>query len=172
MIFLRLLGRLILISVGFFLASLAAALTATAGLERAYGLTMATGEPFADYLGHWVLSVMVSTMAIGQFSLTLAAIAIIATETLGLRSWLYYAAAGALMGVLALVALEGAQGAAPSTRLANLEALIFIAAGLSGGLTYWLIAGRSAGALMARFVRAAKTQGKDGPALPDQEGPN
>jgi len=167
MIFLRVLGRLTLISVAFFLASLAAALTATAGLEHAYGLTTVTGEPVADFFFHWVLSVMVSTMAIGQFSLTLAAVAIIAAESLGLRSWLYYAAVGALMGALALTTLESTHGAAPSAHLANLEALIFIAAGLAGGLTYWLIAGRSAGAVMARFVRAAKTAGEDSPAEPE-----
>lgn len=156
MIFFRLVGRLILISFGFFLASLAAGLTTTIGLERAYGLDAWTGEPVADFIFHWFLSVMVSTMAIGHFSLTLAAIAIIAAESFGLRSWLYYAAAGALMGALALVGLEGAQGPAPSPRLADIEALIFIAAGLAGGLTYWLVAGRSAGAVMQRFARAAK----------------
>jgi len=163
-IFLRLLGRLTLISVGFFLASLAAALTATAGLGRAYGLAIETGEALGDFLGQWILSLVVSTMVIGYFSLTLAAIAIIVAESFGLRSWLYYAAVGALMGALALVTLEDAQGPAPSTRMANLEALTFIAAGLAGGLAYWLVAGRSAGALMARFVRAAKTGGDAGPA--------
>ena len=167
MIFFRLLGRLILIACGFFLASLAAALTATAGLERAYGIAIATGEPFGDFVVTWVLSALVSAMAISQFSLTLAAIAIIVAESFALRSWLYYAAAGALIGVLALVALESERGPAGSSRMADLEALIFIAAGLVGGLTYWLIVGRSAGAVTLPLFRAtAGTDDKDGPAAP------
>ena len=165
MIFLRLLGRLILIACGLFLASLAAALTAATGLRRAYSVAIATGEPLGDFLGNWVLSVMVSAMAISYFSLTLAAIAIIVAESFALRSWLYYAAAGALMGVLAVVTVETAHGPAASPRMADIEALIFIAAGLAGGLTYWLIAGRGAGALTLGLFRApGKTGDKDGSA--------
>lgn len=165
MIFFRLLGRLIVIAFGFFLASLAAALTATAGLDRAYGFTTATGDPFGDFVTVWVLSVLVSAMAISQFSLALAGIVIVVTESFALRSWLYYAAAGAVMGVLALVTLETEHGRAMSSRMADFEALIFVAAGLVAGLVYWLIAGRNAGAVTLPLFRArAGSDDGNGPA--------
>lgn len=145
MILLRLLGRLIVISFAFFLASLAAALTATAGLYQAYGVPLTPHPGVGGLIGDLALSLVVSAMAIGHFSLMLAAVAIIVAETFSLRSWLYYAAAGAGLGGLALTAMETARGEAASRGMANLEALVFVAAGLASGLVYWVIAGRRAG---------------------------
>ena len=69
--------------------------------------------------------------------------AIAISEFRGWRDWLTYALAGGAITGGAMLVFTGGQN------ISNLALLI--AAGLAGGLAYWLIAGRNAGKLLERI---------------------
>ena len=77
----------------------------------------------------------------GQLTLLPAVLAIAAAEASRLRGWVFYGAAGAVLASAPII-LSGPVGLDPidTQYLASAAA-----AGLAGGLVYWLLAGRSAG---------------------------
>ena len=77
----------------------------------------------------------------GQLTLLPAVLAIAAAEAFRLRGWVFYGAAGAVLASAPII-LSGPVGLDPidTQYLASAAA-----AGLAGGLVYWLLAGRSAG---------------------------
>ncbi len=77
----------------------------------------------------------------GQLTLLPAVLAIAAAEAFRLRGWVFYGAAGAVLASVPII-LSGPVGLDPidTQYLASAAA-----AGLAGGLVYWLLAGRSAG---------------------------
>lgn len=141
MIALRLLGRLLLASLGLFLAGLAAAATVFLGLRQLYAPVAGAGQG-PEALLDAGLYALAAALALGRFSLVIAAAAIVIAEAARLRSWLYYAAAGLLSAGYALSTLAPA---APEANGTLRETAVFVAAGLAGGLVYWLVAGRRAG---------------------------
>ena len=96
-----------------------------------------------------LLTVFIVTVSafVAAFSFVPAVIAILVTETFGLRSVLFHALAGGLIGLFCGYSL-GFIGPLPRFDFdmplgTNFELLA--AAGIAAGLVYWLIAGRSAG---------------------------
>ena len=96
-----------------------------------------------------LLTVFIVTVSafVAAFSFVPAVIAILVTETFGLRSVLFHALAGGLIGLFCGYTL-GFIGPLPRFDFdlplgTNFELLA--AAGIAAGLVYWLIAGRSAG---------------------------
>ena len=96
-----------------------------------------------------LLTVFIVTVSafVAAFSFVPAVIAILVTETFGLRSVLFHALAGGLIGLFCGYTL-GFIGPLPRIDFdmplgTNFELLA--AAGNAAGLVYWLIAGRSAG---------------------------
>lgn len=96
-----------------------------------------------------LLTVFIFTVSafVAAFSFVPAVIAILVTETFGLRSVVLYAMAGGLIGLFCGYTL-GIIGPLPRIDFdlplgTNFELLA--AAGIAAGLVYWLIAGRSAG---------------------------
>jgi hypothetical protein len=86
-----------------------------------------------------VLAMLFSVMAF--YALLIAAIGVLAAEFFAVRSWIYHALNGGLAAgigwmLMADMRAEYADFADPK---------ILIAAGLAGGLAYWLVAGWSAG---------------------------
>ncbi|HEX5779179.1 MAG TPA: hypothetical protein VFY21_10090 [Xanthobacteraceae bacterium] len=96
-----------------------------------------------------LLTVFIFTVSafVAAFSFVPAVIAILVTETFGLRSVVLHAVAGGLIGLFCGYTL-GVIGPLPRFDFdmplgTNFELLA--AAGIAAGLIYWLIAGRSAG---------------------------
>lgn len=96
-----------------------------------------------------LLTVFIVTVSafVAAFSFVPAVIAILVTETFGLRSVVLHAVAGGLIGLFCGYTL-GVIGPLPRFDFdmplgTNFELLA--AAGIAAGLIYWLIAGRSAG---------------------------
>ena len=96
-----------------------------------------------------LLTVFIVTVSafVAAFSFVPAVIAILVTETFGLRSVLFHALAGGLIGLFCGYTL-GFIGPLPRIDFdmplgTNFELLA--AAGIAAGLVYWLLAGRSAG---------------------------
>ncbi len=123
----------------FWVASLAAAAVMVLGAAP----ELPTTDDFP------LLTVFIFTVSafVAAFSFVPAVIAILVTETFGLRSVVLHAVAGGLIGLFCGYTL-GVIGPLPRFDFdmplgTNFELLA--AAGIAAGLIYWLIAGRSAG---------------------------
>jgi hypothetical protein len=86
-----------------------------------------------------VLAILLAAWAIYMF--VPAAIGVLIAETFAIRSWLYHAANG---GISAWVGWAVSQDIDAQYRFLS-EPKILVAAGLAAGLTYWLVAGWTAG---------------------------
>jgi hypothetical protein len=75
------------------------------------------------------------------FSLLAAAIGVLISETFAIRSWIFHAANG---GLAAWIGWSLTQDVRDEYRLLA-EPKIMVAAGLAGGLAFWLVAGSTAG---------------------------
>lgn len=82
----------------------------------------------------------------GPLALPGAFAAILLAEIAGLRSWLYFALAGALVAWTGMLAFESAEGTAVPSDLTH----VLLASGLVGGLVYWALSGRRSGEGLSR----------------------
>lgn len=138
--------RLLVCSFAFFVAMLAAGLVATFGLYR--GL-----EGDAAYAGIFAGTAIVAVLLAAKFALTPFAALVVLSEAFAVRSMLVFAVAGLLIAVAFAWVEIGQQVTFDDRRL-----LIAAAAGIVGGFTYWLIAGRSSGAYRERLYRESADQ--------------
>lgn len=134
----RLVLRLFLVPVGLALAILAGVLVVLVAMTRGGGLfgpddypwsleeLLVAGFPILFFVGPGLFAAGLGIAVLG--------------EALAIRSWIFYVAAGAATAWIAafLLGLGGEDG------LVSAEATV--AAGLVGGLFYWAVAGRTAGA--------------------------
>jgi hypothetical protein len=122
----------------------------------AAGVTIATGMFVPDWgmmetdpMDRAIFFVVAffATSFAGMTAFVPALLAVIVAEALNLRSFLYYGTAGGVIGLL------GYFGSNISTRLEDTTDItpvghsleLVAAAGIVGGLAYWLLAGRNAG---------------------------
>jgi len=157
-------GRLGIIAAGY----LAAVVVADVILGGEIGLAAALAEPRPnDIIGAVLVGVVVAVPITIVLTLLPAAAIIWQAERHQVRSWVFYAAAGALTNVmvlgvfLALVAWQDYQRS-DAPRLPLLETIAFgqmflllVLPGLCAGLMYWRVAGRNAG----RDTRAISASG-------------
>lgn len=138
-----LLGRIFVIFLAFCVACLAA------------GIVMVAAVLFPDWSdvqlgiedGTFAIVSSIGFIFVSGFALLPALLAAFVTEALSIRSVLFYALAGAVVGVVCYLGLTEFD---PATMRFNgivrrhLE--IMTGAGVIAGLVYWMIAGRNAGA--------------------------
>ena len=162
----RFILRLLLVPLGVAVA-LPVALTIL--LTANWGGIVALANANPDAQGSWfvaflfagpVLAVLFSFVLL--MSLSAAAIGVLIAEAFALRSWIYHAANGGLSAWI---------GAAMTTDIQEkysflTEPKIMVAAGLAGGLAYWLVAGWSSGFWKPVFEPKPETRPgtKPGPA--------
>ena len=129
-----LLRLLFVVPFAYCMAVLAAGLTIAVG---AVGMPEAAPNLF-------IIALIANTLYVGLVAFVPAAIAILAAEMAAIRSPFYYLALGAGLGFAAN------QLAFYVGRIAVYEnrPFLFVAGGLVGAATYWLIAGMNAGAGM------------------------
>jgi hypothetical protein len=144
MVIVRFLLRFLMIPLG--IAAAAIAVTVVLAAMSWSGLVARLGvdsDPDGDAV------VMLFTGAAVFFALGTAALAmtlpallaVALAEIVAIRSWLYYCAAGGLAAWLGWWSMDGARKDNP---LFN-EPTLIAAAGIAGGLAYWLVAGWNAG---------------------------
>jgi hypothetical protein len=143
------LARIIMAFIGYLLACIAAALVLTLGsLAPNWNEVMAPLGPQAGAAESIALWSVTGLAALIIFSVGFlpAMLAITLAEGLALRSAVVYGVVGAALALAMAYGLDFAGYiATPQSDLArNRE--VFAAAGIAGGLVYWLIAGRRAGA--------------------------
>ena len=139
-----LLGRFALAGLGY----LAAALAASAFLNL---LLLAGGDLTADE-AHWlatgplVFAIPFAALFIGYFAFLPALAAILLSEALGARDWLFHSVAGAVVA-LAVAAVRWSAAEPGYSPVSDPGLMMALAgAGMIGGIAYWAVAGRSAGA--------------------------
>jgi len=137
-------GRTIVIAVALIVASMVAGITLAVGI-------IAPDWPWLDSdpverVMFFVVSFF-ATSFIGATAFVPAVLLIVVAEIMRLRRLLYYAAAGAVVGLTSYLGsnvelrLENTTDVSPVFHPLQLAA----AAGIIGGLAYWLLAGRNAG---------------------------
>ena len=139
-----LIGRIIVITLGLMAAIMAAGVTLAIGVV-APDWAGVDSDPFERV---WFFGfAFLATSFVGAVALLPALLLIVIAEAARIRTFLYYGIGGAL------IALAGFFGSDISSRLENTTDIspvghglqLAAAAGIIGGLVYWLIAGRSAG---------------------------
>jgi hypothetical protein len=143
------LARILMALLGYLLACIAASLVLTLGsLAPDWNEVMAPFDPQSAAVQSAALWSITGIAAVIIFAVGfLPAFLVIAlTEGLALRSAVIYGVIGAALALAMAYGLDFAgYVASPGGDLAH-DREVFAAAGIAGGLVYWLIAGRRAGA--------------------------
>ncbi len=141
----RFILRFILVPLGGIVAMTVAMLVMLAANWAALR-TLAHAPPEAQE--SWLLALVFSGPVLAfllslsfAFSLMAAAVGVLMAETFAIRSWIFHAANG---GLAAWIGWSLTQEMRDEYRFLA-EPKIMIAAGLAGGLAYWLVAGWTAG---------------------------
>lgn len=147
------LGRLVLITIGYVVACLAASTFLHILFLGAQGLG-AHDFP-STLLPTMILTIPFIALFIAWFAALPAAVVVLAAEVFGRRDWLFYAIGGAAIGVVIVGmfwqgALPIAGGPSLSDAGVTLDPAILdpkfyglmVGGGIVGGLAYWLVAGR------------------------------
>ncbi|HYC18630.1 MAG TPA: hypothetical protein VEC94_15600 [Pseudolabrys sp.] len=137
-------GRIIVIFFALVLAIIAAGIALAIGIV-APDWAGVDSDPF-ERVSFFIVSFF-ATSFVGAVAFLPALVVIVITEAARLRNFLYYGVGGALVGLASYygsdisVRLENTTDVAPVGNALQLAA----AAGIIGGLVYWLVAGRNAG---------------------------
>ncbi len=145
-------GRIAIIMLAYALACVAASLVVTlATLTPDWDDLTALGLQSAEV---WSI-VAVGAAMIGASATLPALIAVILTEGFAWRSIVVYAAAGGVMALALGYRFDMASYVNEAGRSLAHDREVLAAAGIAGGLIYWLVAGRRAGAWKRRAVGKA-----------------
>ncbi|HEY7228772.1 MAG TPA: hypothetical protein VH558_00205 [Pseudolabrys sp.] len=137
-------GRIIVIIFALLLAIMVAGITIAIGIV-APDWAGVDSDPF-ERVAFFVVAFF-ATSFVGAVAILPAAVVILISEAANLRSFIYYGVCGALVALVSYylsdisVQLENTTDVPPVANALQLAA----AAGIIGGLVYWLIAGRNAG---------------------------
>jgi hypothetical protein len=140
--------RITMIFVGYVLACIAAALVLALGTLtpdwNGFFASFGLESPHAQSAAMWTV-VGLGAFIIFFVGLLPTLLIVVITEGFRLRSIVVYGVIGAALALVMAYGLDfGGSIVAPGSDLAQ-EREVFAAAGIAGGLVYWLFAGRSAG---------------------------
>jgi hypothetical protein len=138
---------LILVPAGYILAVIAASAVMIVG----------TFGPVGPDAYDFTIPLIFATGAVGAASFAPAAVAILLSEIFALRSIFYFLTVGGALGLVLNQLLDFHASAV----LLDRAHVLFPAAGFVGGIVYWLVAGRLAGAMEAALTGTHPS----GPAL-------
>jgi hypothetical protein len=147
------LARFALILVGYASASLAASAFLHLVLLGPLGIT--ADQLPAVMMGSVVFSVPFVALFVAYFGFLPAIPAILLSEILGKRDWLYHATSGAVVALVVVAFFRSAAATENSAVTDPRLPLALIGGGLCGGIAYWLVAGRVAGNWRERVRRPA-----------------
>ena len=147
-------GRILVIIFGLAIAIMVAGITLALGIVLPEWAAM-DSDPVERVIFFFVA--FFATGLVVTFALLPAVLVIVVSEVARMRSFIYYCVGGALVALAAYygadisVQLENTTDVTPVANTLQLAA----AAGILGGLAYWLIAGRNAGRWRERSVPSA-----------------
>ena len=147
-------GRILVIIFGLAIAIIVAGVTLALGIVLPEWAAM-DSDPIERVIFFFVA--FFATGLVVTFALLPAVLVIVVSEVARMRSFIYYGVGGALVALASYygsdisVQLENTTDVTPVANALQLAA----AAGILGGLAYWLIAGRNAGRWRERSVPSA-----------------
>ena len=145
-----LLTRLVIIAFACLVASLAAGLVVTLAVLIPEVGDLALG-PFEQ--GAVGLMLAFGAIFVSGYALVPVLLVIVCSEAFAIRSMLFYAIAGGLLGAMLALGFDRWQlDAVTVSGFARRELEIMAAAGIVAGFVYWAIAGRNAGKWKERPV--------------------
>jgi hypothetical protein len=140
--------RFVVILLGYAVASLAASAFLNVVMLAWFGLAPEETRDVAT--GSFVFTIPFVALFVAYFAFLPAVPAIVLSELLAKRDWLFHALAGAAVALVVIV-FSRRSGEPGYSDIADLNlALVVIASGMCGGIGYWAIAGRGAGGWRAR----------------------
>lgn len=96
--------------------------------------------------GTFAIITTIGFVFVSGFALLPAIVAAVITEGLSIRSVLFYAVAGAVVGAICYLGMANFDAATMTVHgLVRRELEVMTGAGVIAGLVYWMIAGRNAG---------------------------
>jgi hypothetical protein len=146
----RLLLRFLLVPLGYFAAVVVATLIIVLGSWK-LGAAVAHPDTRAFAIFGFVFAAPVLLIMLLSLMWLPAAVGILISEAFAIRSFIFHAANGAVSAFIGWSLF----GYVDASRVPLNEPLPVLAAGLAGGLAYWLIAGSSAGFWKPLFRRPA-----------------
>jgi len=152
---LKIIWRLIVVSVGFCAAILGAGLVLAIAIG--HDISVAASYDYTPGIEHQALRGLFLVLGFAGLSFVPWAIGTILAELLGVRAIFYHLGLGAVCGALASVLHPMGE-----TRVLQ----IALATGLVAGAIYWLIAGRRAGDWWPRRLRPPLYRGSNAPPPP------
>jgi hypothetical protein len=147
-------GRFALIFAGYVAASLAA--SAFLHIVSLGALGYKPDEVPRFVMGSIVFSIPFIALFVAYFAFLPAVPAILLSEAFGWRDWLYYAIAGALIALIIIAVFVQASPNEHDTLRDPRFWAAMLGGGMSGGIAYWLVAGRFAGNWRARVRREVR----------------
>jgi hypothetical protein len=147
-------GRILVIIFGLAIAIIVAGITLALGIFLPEWAAM-DSDPIERVI--FFFAAFFATGLVVTFALLPAVLVIVVSEVARMRSFIYYGVGGALVALAAYygsdisVQLENTTDVTPVANTLQLAA----AAGILGGLAYWLIAGRNAGRWRERSAPSA-----------------
>ncbi len=138
--------RIVAVFLAYVLACIAASAVLTLGmLTPHWDDVAALGLPSGAV---WVV-VIAGAAVIGAIALMPALLVIVLAEGFGWRSFIVYSAAGGALAMALFYCIDFAGYVGDPDSFLAREREVLAAAGIAGGLVYWLFAGRRAGAWKA-----------------------
>ncbi|MFG1378158.1 hypothetical protein [Xanthobacter autotrophicus] len=139
----RLLLRFLLVPLGYLAAVMAGSAVILIGEWRIGSLFEIPEGSETAGLGALVAIVVAATVVALLVLLMwlVAAVGILFSEAFAVRSWMFHAANGVVSALIGAQLFAGGPDAPPVTG----DPFYIVAAGLAAGLTYWLVAGSTAG---------------------------
>jgi len=153
--------RIVTMVVAYALACVAASLVLALGMLAAdwneYTFWFADQPTAVQYAAFWAVVAIGATVIFAVAMLPMLLIVAL-TEGLALRSIVVYGIIGAALALVMAFGLDFAGYGANAAGELPREQEIFAAAGISGGLVYWLFAGRRAGCWRRRLRESETTR--------------
>lgn len=141
------LGRIFMMMIGYWLACIAASLVLALGtFGPQWGMFFASFglRPPEQSAAEWIV-VGIGALVISIVGFLPALLAIVIAEGFALRSVIVYGVIGGALALALAFGLDFAGYIGPADVDVVREREVFAAAGIAGGLVYWLFAGRKAG---------------------------
>lgn len=138
--------HLIRVLFGFVVACMAAAATLVLFVYTPAELASLPSDIGADRLTEAALFALVVTPHVMVFALLPALLSLIYAERNNIGSWGYYVLLGLIVATIGFLTQHFSEAPGQATILQNYALTAFLAAGVVGGLVYWLFSGRFAAA--------------------------
>ena len=137
------LGRFVLILFAYAFASLANSMLLHVISLGSLGFT--AQEAPAVVMGSIVFSIPFVTLFVAYFAFLPSVAAILLSEILGKRDWLYHAISGAVVAIVVVAFIRSAADSGNAAVADPRLVLALVGSGMCGGIAYWMVAGRLAG---------------------------